>query len=567
MLPSSPKQRVDVDVRLELRHTDLQKCNGARSSQGERQKSSTSTLTFDPDHSATTELRLAVSSFVNGFPMLVDALHKAPPAIASIHLPAFEISCANKFMVHSESHEGRGVEHQRHKQNMNTQPHGDDLVEIVPCTRPFPIFSRQVQLPSQSLPVQRVVNQSDGNTQSQRKFYRNGRDSPYLQATHVRISVSNPQLLGNNMVEMGGPSGTELHSGSHTQLKSRNCSNRGVPFMRADIHIHMYHGRSSDDLDPLPSPLDQLAAANPLPCGTDDSLWHALAFGPAHKQTLFQYVRTRRLLSLRNVDRCIIPSSGFVLVYGPPGTGKTTLCRALATHFAIRQSLQGVFLHVRMDKLVSKWLGESAKLMAALFESVIETAASHDIVFLLLDEVESVARARVNAQASSYSSGDEVRVVNAFLTALDITANCPNVIIMATSNLPEDVDNAVVDRADLRLHIDIPNVSIIRHLILECLNHLIQAGIVTVENDVESRLLVCDSNTAMNGHTTPAWLDEVCVQLEGLSARQLRKLSIVALSLGESIDDHRGMKLGDFVHNLMHARCLSAVQEDHSSVK
>lgn len=72
------------------------------------------------------------------------------------------------------------------------------------------------------------------------------------------------------------------------------------------------------------------------------------------------------------------------------------------------------------------------------------------LVFVLIDEVESIAGARDLALSRSEPS-DAVRVVNALLTKLDALRQLPNVLVLATSNVSRAVDVAFIDRADIKL--------------------------------------------------------------------------------------------------------------------
>lgn len=73
-------------------------------------------------------------------------------------------------------------------------------------------------------------------------------------------------------------------------------------------------------------------------------------------------------------------SGGGVLLYGPPGTGKTMLARA-AAHEA-----RAVFYAVKCSDIVSKWVGESERNIAALFDA----ARKNDRAIIFFDELDSL---------------------------------------------------------------------------------------------------------------------------------------------------------------------------------
>jgi len=135
------------------------------------------------------------------------------------------------------------------------------------------------------------------------------------------------------------------------------------------------------------------------------------------------------------------PWSG-LLLYGPPGTGKSYLAKAVATE------ADSTFFTVSSSDLVSKWMGESEKLVVQLFKMAKEKAPS--IVFI--DEIDSLGAARGDSESEAAR-----RIKTQLL--IEITAakeGKDRVLVLGATNLPYMLDNALRRRFDKRIYIALP---------------------------------------------------------------------------------------------------------------
>ena len=221
-----------------------------------------------------------------------------------------------------------------------------------------------------------------------------------------------------------------------------------------------------------------------LPSRDFHGMWESLVYGDDVKLRLTKYAGNALLFSQRGVDPNLIAWNRVVLLHGPPGTGKTTLCKALAQQLAIRFQdtyPTAVLVEVNAHSLFSRWFSESGKLVSWLFQKIQDLLDDEgSLVFVLIDEVESLAAAR-KAAASGAEPSDAIRVVNALLTQVDGLKHRPNAMVLTTSNITEAIDLAFVDRADIKAYVGPPGFEARCAIITSAINELIAKGLVQLE--------------------------------------------------------------------------------------
>lgn len=139
-----------------------------------------------------------------------------------------------------------------------------------------------------------------------------------------------------------------------------------------------------------------------------------------------------------------LPPVKNVLFYGPPGCGKTLLAAAASN------GLDATFFNVKVGDLMSKYFGESCKLVQALYDEAREKSPS--VVFL--DEVDALAADRQGAD-----SGTERRVLVSLLSELDGLAQKYSdrfVLTIAATNAPWLLDEAILSRFERKVYIPLP---------------------------------------------------------------------------------------------------------------
>ncbi|KAI9689956.1 MAG: hypothetical protein M1822_009838 [Bathelium mastoideum] len=137
------------------------------------------------------------------------------------------------------------------------------------------------------------------------------------------------------------------------------------------------------------------------------------------------------------------PQKG-LLLYGPPGCSKTLTAKALASEGKLN------FLAVKGAELISKYVGDSERAIRDVFQKA--RTASPSILFF--DEIDSIAAKR---ESSSHTGG--LNVLTTLLNEMDGIEDFKGVIVLAATNKPELLDEALMrpGRFDVKLYIGPPN--------------------------------------------------------------------------------------------------------------
>jgi len=224
-----------------------------------------------------------------------------------------------------------------------------------------------------------------------------------------------------------------------------------------------------------------------------------------------------------------------ILLYGPPGTGKTMIARAAASESNL------TFFACSASGLTSKWVGESEKLVRALFAVANQMGPS--IIFM--DELDSILSARGGGKEHESSR----RLKTEFMVQVDgVRSNnkgsgsefndeeeqqINHVLVLGCSNCPWDLDEAVLRRFERRIYVPLPD----EDARLSLINMMIKSEIHSLSQDDVWKL-----TKLTNGYS--------CSDLTSLGKEAafgpLRSLGGLEEIQNANSDDLRPINFGDF---------------------
>jgi SpoVK/Ycf46/Vps4 family AAA+-type ATPase len=180
---------------------------------------------------------------------------------------------------------------------------------------------------------------------------------------------------------------------------------------------------------PIPIARPRGEVADLLTVSYPNTRLNELILAPRTRKILERVIREHK--TIRDIRAHGLAPRKKLMLVGPPGTGKTMTASAIAGELALP------LFTVRLDRLITRYMGETATKLRLVFDAIAQTRAVY-----LFDEFDSIGSER----SLTNDVGEIRRVVNSFLQMVEHDSS--DSIIIAASNHPSLLDRALFRRFD-----------------------------------------------------------------------------------------------------------------------
>ncbi|XP_062187351.1 uncharacterized protein LOC133890805 isoform X2 [Phragmites australis] len=240
-----------------------------------------------------------------------------------------------------------------------------------------------------------------------------------------------------------------------------------------------------------------------------------------------------------------------ILLFGPPGTGKTMLAKAVATEAGAN------FINISMSSIASKWFGEGEKYVKAVFSLASKIAPS--VIFV--DEVDGMLGRRENPGEHEAMR----KMKNEFMVNWDglRTKDKERVLVLAATNRPFDLDEAVVRRLPRRLMVNLPDAPNRKKIL----------GVILAKEDLADDVDL-DALANLTDGYSGSDLKSLCITAAHCPIREILEREKKERALAEaenrplppqcSSSDVRPLKFSDFKHS--HEQVCASISSDSTNM-